>query len=156
MTCSSFRLLALPAAVAAALAVTTLNPTTLAGAETLSQSELFAAADDPELSAVNQTLDQRLEAVAARTAYKEDLVDQLLAGRATLAAVADNFLRVNAESPECLAVMRMHFPGTDDRETSARNVIEYAHQRVAPADWPAIARRLTGEYQAVFHHAPEQ
>ncbi len=156
MTRTLLRLLVLPAAAAVALAVTTVNPTALAGAEGLSEADLFAAAEDPELTAVNHDLDRRLEAVAARTAYKEDLTDQLLAGRVTLAAAADGFLRVNQDVPECLSAMRLHFPGVDDREMSARNVIEYARQRVATAAWPAVSRRLTGEYQAAFHHDPQQ
>ena len=156
MTRSLLRLLVLPAAAAAALAVTTVNPAALAGAEVLSEGDLFAAAEDPALTAVNHDLDRRLEAVAARSAYKEDLTDQLLAGRITLAAAADAFLRLNQDVPDRLEAMRLHFPGVDDREMSARNVIEYARQRVAPAAWPATARRLTGEYQAAFHHDPQQ
>ena len=151
MSRSVLRLLALPAALAVAAAVATLNPAHLAGAEFASEADVFAAADDPALAAVNHSLDQQLEAVATRTALKEDLTDQLLAGRIGLAAAAEGFLDLNRQVPECMAAMRLHFPAYDDRTAAAHNVMEYARQRTEPAAWPAVARRLEAQLRALGH-----
>ena len=148
------RLLGLPAAVAVAVAMTTFDPTHLAGAESLSEADVFAAADDPELTAANRELTARLEAVTVRTAMKEDLTDRLLAGRVGLATAADGFLQLNGQTPDCLEMMRQHFPASDDRESAARNVIEYARRRTPAADWQRVRDRLADDYRAAFHHAP--
>lgn len=155
MSRAAIRLLGVPLA-AAAVALTTLDPTRLAGAEPVPAEDVYEAADNPELTAVNKELTARLEAVAARTAEKEELTDQLLAGRAGLAAVADQFLRLNAQSEEALGMMRHNFPASDDRESAARTVLEYARQRADPAAWPRLRDRLAAEYRAAFHHDPRQ
>lgn len=148
------RWLSVPAVVTLAAAVLTADPRPLAGAEVVHEAELFAAAGDPELTAVNRDLSARLEAVAARTALKEDLCDRLLAGRIRLAVAADGFLRLNQDAPECLDAMRLHYPASDDREAAARNVLTYLMYRVPAADWPRQAARLAGEYRELFGHAP--
>lgn len=148
------RLLCLPAALLVGIGLATADPTALAGAEPATEADVLAAAADPELEATNRELTARLEAVAVRSGLKEDLTDQLLTGRAGLVAAADGFLDANRAAPGCVANMRLHFPAASEQESAARNVIEYARQRAAPRDWPALARRLAGEYRAAFGHNP--
>lgn len=113
-------------------------------------SDAAAVAPDPETRETHRRLAARLDAVMARMHHKERLVDELIAGRADLMTVADEFLRMNREEPECLAVLRRHFPGGSDREVAARNVIEYAAPRVKPADRVAVRQRLDREFVVTF------
>lgn len=145
------RLLAVPAAVATAAAVVTADPRALAGAEVaVHEAEVLAAADDPDLTAANRHLTARLEAVAARTAMKEDLCERLIAGRISLAAAADGFLALNADDPACQATLRLYFPAATERESAARNVLGYVGYRVPAADRGRVTARLRAEYQAAF------
>jgi hypothetical protein len=130
-------------------------PRGLSGAEAASEADVFAAADDPELSAVNHALAARLEAVAVRTAMKDDLVQQLVNGRLSLAAAAGQFLDLNSQSPDCLSVMRAHFPGRTDTESAARNVIEYARHRTPAGRAEQVADRLAAEFRAMYPHAAD-
>lgn len=147
------RLLGLPAVIAAA-ALIVADPRPLAGSESLEDQELFAAAGDPDLLAVHRDLNAQLGEVSVRTAMKEDLVDRLLDSNLALVAAADGFLTLNGAAPGCLEVMRQNFPASDDRESAARNVLEYVRQRVNAEDWPRVSARLVAEFRAAFHHSP--
>lgn len=149
------RLLTVPAAVTVAAAAVTLDPRSLAGAErfAIHEAEVLTDADDPELTAANRQLTARLELVSARTAAKEDLCELLMAGRISLAAATDAFLQLNADAPECLAAVRMHFPAPTDRESAARNVLSFVGYRAPAADRGRLTARLAAEYRALFGSA---
>lgn len=83
-----------------------------------------------------------------RIAAKELLAADLVAGRATLAHVTAEFLRMNAPDDVCMAVVRGRYPGRTDFERTAGNVLEYAGNQLAampPADRDRAAARLARE-----------
>lgn len=148
----SVRWLTVPAVATAVYAILTADPTARSDHEGVAGggSDAAAVAPDPETRDTHRRLAAKLDAVVARMHYKERLVDELIAGRADLMSVADEFLRMNREEPECLAILRRHFPGETDREVAARNVIDYVAPRVKPADRAAIRQRLDREFFVTF------
>ncbi|MFO0852149.1 MAG: hypothetical protein U0871_26830 [Gemmataceae bacterium] len=147
----SVRWLTVPAVAAAVFAILTADPAARSAREGDGcEPDPAAVAPDPETREAHRRLAAKLDAVVARMHHKEWLVDELIAGRADLMTVADEFLRMNREEPQCLAVLRRHFPGGSDREVAARNVIEYVAPRVKPADRVAVRQRLDREFVVTF------
>ena len=107
------------------------------------------------VSGTSPALRERLERNHASAAYKEYLVRELVVGRMTLADVADEFLRVNAEEPPVLASILRDFPGANDREKSAHNVIAFACSRcLTAAQQEEVMTRLATEFAGLFGHQP--
>lgn len=91
-------------------------------------------------------LADRDDAILRRIVIKEDLADDLTAGRAGLAAVAARFLELNADELAYLHVLRVSVRGASDRARAARNVIDYCAARVEdPAARAALQARLEAE-----------
>ena len=88
---------------------------------------------DPEIDAERQRMQAQLEASKARINYKNELVERLIAGQATLAEVSGEFLRMN-QATSALEMIRHLHPGSSDEEKSAHNVIEFVRQRRLPAE----------------------
>ncbi len=110
---------------------------------------------DASMTDANRVLDRRRADVAARVEYKEALLAELAAGRATLAAVAGAFLRVNRDDAVCLEMVRATYPGGSDEEKSARNVLDYAAGRHLPTGPKAVfLARLAAEFAAAYPSAP--
>jgi hypothetical protein len=82
-------------------------------------------------AALTSELDETARDLRRRIELKDRLVADLLAGRATMAEVTSQFLAMNHERPEYLAVVRFHYPGATDTEKAARNVIGYAEPEIA-------------------------
>jgi hypothetical protein len=61
-----------------------------------------------------------------RMAVKRQLIDELLAERATLKEVAAQFLSVNQSNESCIVAIRASYKGATDEEKTARNVIAHA------------------------------
>jgi hypothetical protein len=102
-----------------------------------------------------QRLDDRQRQILARVLHKEALVTALIEGRTTLAAVADEFLRLNRDYPITLEMVRLQFPGETDEEKHAYNVIAFARRGGLPAARKAeILARLAREFEALFGHPP--
>lgn len=100
-------------------------------------------------------LNNRTYEIAARISYKESLVRELVAGRATLAQVSDEFLRLNEEEPAMMLVLRGSYAGSGDEERSANNVLGYLRQLRLPADEEArLFDRLGREFADRFGHPP--
>lgn len=122
---------------------------TAAASPALARSGLWAAAADREelatCEALSETLADRDDAILRRIRIKEELVAELVAGRATLADVAARFLELNADEPVYVDVLRATVPGDSDAERAARNVIEYAVPRADPAARSELRRRLEAE-----------
>jgi hypothetical protein len=109
---------------------------------------------DPQLDAERHELQAQQEAVAARIAYKEELIDRLIAGEATLEEVAGEFLYLN-QGTRAIDMIRDKYPGTDDEEKSARNVIDYVDWRRLPAEQGArLMERLRCEFEQAYRHSP--
>ncbi|MBA4062250.1 MAG: hypothetical protein C0501_00825 [Isosphaera sp.] len=108
----------------------------------------------PALRAESRAEAERAEVLAdedqdirRRIAVKEALVSDLIAGRATLAAVTARFVELNRARPEYVAAVRANYPGDTDEEKTARNVLEYASGRIA-AEPPARRAEVTARLRA--------
>jgi hypothetical protein len=122
---------------------------TAAASPALARAGFWPAADArAELAALEaraETLADRDDTILRRIRIKEELVADLVAGRATLADVSAQFLELNADEPVYLDVLRATVPGDSDAERAARNVVEYAVPRADPAARPELRRRLEAE-----------
>lgn len=102
-----------------------------------------------ELAAANRAQEQLAAddvTILNRITAKESLTDEVIASRLSLADAAAQFLALSSDSPIYLAYLRDTYPDGTDDERAARNVIEYASQRVAnPTERDALTRRLTAE-----------
>jgi hypothetical protein len=109
-----------------------------------------AASVDPEIVATSQQLDARQAATLDRLMYKEELIDRLIAGDLTLAEVADEFLRMNRDTPVKTAVRRSYH-GSGDGEKSARNVLDFVRLRKLSARQAArVSERLHREFERTY------
>lgn len=107
---------------------------------------------EPEMDAEHRRMQAQLEVSKARIAYKDELVSRLIAGQATLAEVSAEFLRMNQETPT-LGIIRDRYPGSNDEEKSARNVIEFVRARKLPAERNAeVLGRLRREFERAYGH----
>lgn len=101
--------------------------------------------------ATTRALDERFALAAEVRSYKDRLLDDLVAGRTTLAAVADEFLRVDEDDPTVLAATMRKYAGGDDRDKSARHVLDLVRERLPDgADTSDVLGRLRAEYAAEF------
>jgi hypothetical protein len=108
---------------------------------------------EAECAECRRHLDARQQVVAARIAYKEVLITELVEGRAALADVATEFLRLNREFLPALESIRLQCPGATDEEKHAHNVIGFARMRRMPDDRKAeLLARLDREFQAIYGH----
>lgn len=88
------------------------------------------------------------EDVRNRISRKEVVVANLRAGQLSLAAATAEFMTLNRDKPETLAVIRDLFAGDTDREKMARNVIDFALIREPD---PAAKQKLAGRLDAELH-----
>lgn len=72
-------------------------------------------------------LDAESAEVRRRIDVKDALIQNLIAGRTTLAEVTAQFLALDENRPAYMAVLRNNQPGATDEEKMARNVISYTH-----------------------------
>jgi hypothetical protein len=135
-------LLVCSVAVGVVLGILTLDPP---APDTSNDS---AAAGDPTLGA-------RLSRNSELVEYKQYVARELVAGRMSLAEAADEFLRVNAEDPKVLASILEKYPGADEREKSAHNVIAFARARcLTEAEANEVYDKLAAEFALLFGHGP--
>jgi hypothetical protein len=138
-------LLVIPVAAAIGLGVACLHPDQF-------RDDPAAPLDESKL---DPTLRGRLAQNDAAVNYKDYLVRELIDGRMTLAEVADEFLRVNAEEPAILESILKKYPGADDREKSAHNVLAFASARcLNEAEAEEMMARLSTQFAALFGHHP--
>jgi len=116
----------------------------------------------PELKrtqAAQEALDARYtdeyEAVSQRIMVKEERVADLVAGRATLAAVTDEFESLNRSDPAVMAILHHTYRSTDPREVNARSVLEFAesHTFASAAHKETALRPLYAEFAHLFPSA---
>lgn len=106
---------------------------------------------DPEIAASNADLDARRLAIHRRAAAKDELITALIAGRLTLAQVAAEFLRLNAEDEGVVFAVRQLYPGATDEEKSARNVLRFVSLHPIPtSDRDRALVRLEREFAETF------
>jgi hypothetical protein len=98
-------------------------------------------------------LDAEDQGVRQRIAVKESLIQDLLAGRATLAEVTEQFTALDATRPEYMDVLRANYPAASDREVMARNVISYAMPRVPAEERDAVSSKLEADLRHMLSGA---
>jgi hypothetical protein len=147
--------LAAPAALAAA-AVLALTAAPDPGGTAGPHGDLPAKAPDPPADAWARDLDAELREVKRRAAYKGELTGRLAAGRATLAEVTDEFVRLNRWTP-AEGVIRSQFPGSSDEEGTDQNVLGYVRGLPLPPDREAeVLGRLGWGFAARFGRPPTE
>lgn len=83
---------------------------------------------------------------------KEALADELIAGRLSLAAAADQFGAMIETRPAMLRGLRCLYPDvSSDRELVARHVMDYARSRANDqGERSRVAERMTTEFGTLF------
>ncbi|CAN5255806.1 hypothetical protein BH11PLA2_BH11PLA2_10980 [soil metagenome] len=104
----------------------------------------------------SREMDVESEIITHRIQVKDTLVKELIAGRATLAVVADQFQTLNNDDPEIKFQLQKHYRLKDERIVSALNVLAFAETYLEgesnPALKPAVMRRLDDEFDRLFPH----
>ncbi|VTR91337.1 unnamed protein product [Gemmata massiliana] len=95
-------------------------------------------------------LDAQGDVIMRRIVVKEALIDDLLAGRTTLAEVTEKFTELNAPRAEYQTLIRVTYPGATDQEKAARNVISFALLRAPAGARADLAERLEDELQELI------
>lgn len=143
-----FRRLALSVAAIAGVAATAI-PEQLVAADEF--APLFVADADAETNAKTAALHDRGVTVLRRIAYKEQLVEGLLARRYRLDEVAREFAQVIAEDEINLAILRQAYVGTTDEVRAARNVIDYARTQPMPDyEVSQVSARLQADFRRLY------
>jgi hypothetical protein len=94
-------------------------------------------------------LEAETRATRGRIAAKLALIDELVAGRVTLAHVAAEFRGLNVAYPNFFVNMRMLYPGLPDDELLCRNVIDYCAGALEHRpERTAVLARLEDEFAA--------
>jgi hypothetical protein len=140
MTVRSALLLALPAGLAVALY---LVPAAREAARF--RTQVTALAEEAA------EMDGTRDVIRTRAARKRALVDDLIAGRVSLAGATGRFLALNRGDPDYMAVIRSDHPGRTDEESQARNLVANVLTALDdPADRARLRARLGGELGEMF------
>lgn len=111
-----------------------------------------------ECKTTDRQMCHRMTNMKERIEYKEELVNALLSGQTTLAAVADQFAEAHRGDDKSLLLQRMRYGDLPETELAARGVLEYVRLRVAPDGGSSVAMsRVYAEYEQMFGHpAPRE
>lgn len=77
-----------------------------------------------EANRVTDSLLSQQTATTHRAEVKQQIVDDVIDDRLTLAQAADRFGEWNAKAPETMTAVRMSFSGASDKERLCRQVIQ--------------------------------
>lgn len=119
-------------------------------ASELAEQEQEAVERKAELAAEDAEICQRI-------GLKEAVIDDLVAGRTTLAEATARFTDLNQSQPNYMTMIHLGYPGSTDEEKMARNVMGYALARAEePAECERLAHRLDAELRTMLDgHAAE-
>lgn len=119
-------------------------------------NQLNATVDECKTN--DQQLVHRMTGLKERMEYKEELVNALIRGQATLAAVTDQFAEANRGNDQSHLIMRTRYGDLPETELAARSVLDYVRTRVAPDGGSAVAlSRVHAEFEHLFGHpAPRE
>ncbi len=99
----------------------------------------------------NARHDSSLVNLMDRINTKEQWLEELIAGRATLRATTERFMGLNRSNDAARTAIDFHYPGATDEEKAARNVIDFANTRLAYTPGPSdTRRRLQTEFRDQF------
>jgi hypothetical protein len=95
----------------------------------------------------NEALDAQWAVVRNRIQVRQTIVDEVLAGRMTVAEAVVRFQELNRMSPHCMALLRQAHPGESDEQCVRRQVWRYLQSALEerPAEARAIRQRLEAE-----------
>ena len=86
-----------------------------------------------------------------RIALKEQMMDELISGRATLRETTRGFMEINAGNETTRTVIGQQYCGSTYEEKSARNVIDFAVNRLRHSPSPSNTyQRLEGQFREMF------
>lgn len=111
--------------------------------------ETPAVSSDPSEREAARYHRERQQMFAQRIDYKESLMNDLIAGKTSLAAVADEFLRMNRDLPITMTLLVVQYPDCSDEEVSARNVMEFVRMRIDAETGEAVLARLKAEFRTL-------
>jgi hypothetical protein len=135
--------------------ILSLSVAMLLGAYFLAPSHEVVGADQNEISQEPTVYDEHLlekqSRLAVRMAYKEALITGLLDGDFHLQQVAKEFLTLNKEDSISLDMMLHLYPGQNDEEKTALNVIDYVNARpLSTCDKEAVLANLRAEHERLY------
>jgi len=109
------------------------------------KSELdHAKQTDAQLDDVNQR-------IANRIAIKDGIIADLISERVSLNQAVRLFLQLNGTDERLMGVLREAYPGRNDEERIARNVLDYMRQRVGQNENSQIEMgRIEAEFERLF------
>lgn len=89
-----------------------------------------------------EELDRKGDVILRRTAIRHEIVTAVLAGGIDVADAIEQFDRLNHSDPEILALVRLQYPGSSDRERAGRHLAGFLRasrhaQAIALADQAA-------------------
>jgi hypothetical protein len=116
-------------------------------------STMEAREQTREATEVERVLDTNCTELRQRYEAKTAMIDDLIAGRTTLAEVTAQFMLMNRDRPACMAVIRSTWPGATDEEMMARNVIGFVDtslQGDTETDRAEVRSRLDAQLTAMF------
>jgi hypothetical protein len=94
------------------------------------------------VQARRREFDQQLETILARSKVRHLLVCELIESRLSLAEVTDEFMELNREGLDAGANIRQMYPGANERQCTAHQVIGYTERELeARRDLTPEARR---------------
>lgn len=106
-----------------------------------------------ECKATDRQMGDRLGGLRERIAYKEELVNALVRGQTTLAAVTDQFAEMSRGDERAILLQRSQHGDLPETELAARGVLEYVRVRVADDGGSSVVlSRLHAEYKQRFGH----
>lgn len=87
-------------------------------------------------------LDEGFQLSDARLAIKRFWIEELIVGRADLAAVVGRFIEADRDCPGCIAALEHKYPGSSDEEKASRSALAFLRIRIerAPASAESWAR----------------
>ena len=101
---------------------------------------------------VTKTSELGIESVKRRINTKQQIIEELAAGRLDLRGAASRFRNLNAANGNYMPMMHFKYPGRSDDECICLNVIEYASAELdARADGPTLLATLRSEFEQISH-----
>ncbi len=114
----------------------------------------WAMPPDSPHSARRNSLEAAQKQTAHRLEVKMRLLEELVAGRLTLAEVSGYFSELNAEAPLYEELIRLNVRGHTAEERSARNVLEHLRGvPMNPTQREAVFARLHREFHDRFGYS---
>jgi len=101
-------------------------------------------------------VDHEDDEVLRRMERKDRLVDELISERVTLADVTAEFLAMNQNRDGHMTVIRATWPGRNDEERTARNILHFVSLRLSElpaAERDEVSSRLESELAQFLAHS---